>query len=475
MAPARISETMRDCGNTDPGKEDGTHPGPARVLFRGLTIVSTMLVYLSYSTLAALMKTVTQGRNAGRRSFYRNFVRMLQRLGPTFVKFGQIMSARRDALPSDLCDEMRVLHDAVTPLRASEIRRALVKAYGESSDLPFRAEELQLVASGSVAGVFRAHWRDGSEVAVKLQRPMIEVRMKADLALLEALVRVTERLPKCQGMPLGDLMGYVSTVILGQLDFEREADSLSRLRKTLTAIPGVKVPAVLAEACRRGCLVMEFIPELDGSNVERYSLEERRMLAMTALAAARQMIFVDGFVHCDLHPGNLYVNRSGEVVIVDAGFSVLLPDKVRRLMAEFFSALARSDGRRCAEVIIESAVQSKASSDLDAFVESVVALVEAQTGATAPPFAMMSFGNALFDLQREFGLYAESDFAFPLIAMSVIESTARAFSPGLDFRELGRKSTSSGETINTGLGSGALAPAAIARIQEPYYDTESVG
>jgi ubiquinone biosynthesis protein len=214
-------------------------------------------------------------------------------------------------------------------MSTKEIHRTLAATYGSGPDALFRYEQLELVASGSIASVFRAPWRNG-DVAVKLQRPGIAQRMVVDLALMETLVRLAERLPKCRGMPLGNLMVYVSKVILGQLDFAREAASLSRIRSSLSVIPNVRVPAVVAEACRPGCLVMEFISGLGTGNVQAHTREARQRMAVTALMAVRQMIFVDGFVHCDLHPGNLYVTLEGEVVIIDAGFSVQLPDRVRR-------------------------------------------------------------------------------------------------------------------------------------------------
>lgn len=405
---------------------------------RGLTIAATTFAYLLPAAAVGLMLAVWRGRPVGRRHFYHSVVRLLQRLGPTFVKFGQIMSARRDVLPPILCDELAVLHDSVQPMSEAEIRWALAATSRDASETRFAFEQLSLVASGSVASVFRATDCDGTEVAVKLQRRGIAQLMWADLALMEGLVRMTERLPKCQGMPLGNLMAYMSTAIIGQLDFAREAINLSRIRADLSAIPGVRVPAVRFDASGPGCLVMEFIPELDCDNVNGHTLEVRRQLATTTLLVVRQMIFVNGFVHCDLHPGNLYVTPGADVVILDAGFSVQLSDRVRRLIAEFFTGLSVGNGRRCAEIVIESAAAIRPGTDLEGFINGVVALVDSQAGPAAVQFSMMRFGNALFDLQREYGLYAESDFAFPLMSLAVIESTVRALSPDLDFQELGR-------------------------------------
>ncbi len=405
---------------------------------RALVIALTSALYLSVGVFLAVPLWLARGRTAGLRRLFRTVTLLLQRLGPTFVKLGQIMSVRRDALPPALCEELAVLHDAVTPMTPPEIRRALGDAYAARPEPPFRYDQLTAVASGSIASVFRAPWREGLEVAVKLQRPGIARVMEADLALMQAFVRLAERLPKCKGMPLGDLTAYVSTAILGQLDFEREATNLRRLRSDLASIPGIQVPSVVEEASVLRCLVMEFIPGLSASNVAMHTPETRARLAVAVLYAVRQMIFVHGFVHCDLHPGNLYVTREGQVVILDAGFSAHLPDPVRRLIAEFFTQLSAGNGRRCAEIIIESAANRPQRSDLESFVSAVVALVQSQAGPANPGFAMMRFGNSLFDLQREYGLYAQSDFVFPLMSLAVVESSVKMLSPELDFQEFGR-------------------------------------
>jgi ubiquinone biosynthesis protein len=415
-----------------------TTPGWGALAIRAGVIGATATGSLTASAVVALCVSAGRGRRAGRRSFAGGIAHLLQRLGPTFVKAGQIMATRRDVLPGDVCDALAVLHDAVTPMTASAIRRALVEAYGSVEAAPFDTTAMTHLASGSVASVFRTTLCGGRVVAVKLRRPGLARVMTADLSLLEAMARAAERLPKCQGMPIGDLMAHVSTAILGQLDLAREALHLSRLRASLSHIDGLSIPAVVAEASRPGCLVMEYIPDLSGRHLAAHGAADRRRFALTILQAVHEMIFVAGFVHCDLHPGNLYVTPGGQVVVLDAGYSVQLSPRVRMLIAEFFAALSRGDGRRCAEIIIESAARPKAGTDVAGFVAAMQPLVAAHAGPDAGPFAMMTFGDALFDLQREFGLYAESDFAFPMMALAVIDSSVRAISSAVDLQELGR-------------------------------------
>jgi ubiquinone biosynthesis protein len=410
---------------------------PLLVAVRGIVVATEAAASLLLSLVSELVISVVRGREAGRAHRYGRIRRLLERLGPTYVKFGQIMSTRRDVLPAGLCDELAGLHDNVAPMSRRQARRAFAAAYGPDYDALFAHVDPGPVASGSIAGVYRASLRDGRQVALKLRRPGISSLMVKDLALLEGAARVAERSPKCQGMPIGDLAAFLCVAVLGQLDFEREAASLTRLRHCLAPLAGVRVPAVIPEASRRGCLAMELVEDLDVANVASHSPDVRSRLARITLEAAGRLLFVDGFVHCDLHPGNVYVTPDGQVVILDAGFSAEIPDEVRQLIGEFFMRLALGDGRRCAQIMLDSAARRDPALDVDGFTDAVATLVDRQAGPGAASFTMMSFGNELFDLQRDFGVYAKSDFAFPLMSLGVVESTVRMISPQVDFREVG--------------------------------------
>lgn len=417
----------------------------AKLAARALQIAGLALAYGTLAAVSALIATLVKGRVSGSCRFFRAVVNLIERLGPTFVKFGQIMSCRRDVLPERFCEALSVLHASVHPISQADVRRALEQAYGGGPGALFRYEDLALLASGSIAGVFRAVSRSGQVVALKIRRPAIEQVMRRDLAIMERMARMAERLPNCKGMPLGNLVGYVSIAILGQLDFDREADNLARIHKSLSAIANVRVPAPIPELSAPGCLAMEFIPGLDARTLETLSLNEREALADTALTAVRQLMFIDGFTHCDLHPGNLYATPSGELVILDAGFSANLPENVRTLMGEFFFSMLARRGARCAEIIIESAAHIRPGTDLSGFVTAVSELVEKQSHESV--FSMMAFGNHIFELQQKFGLYAESDFAFPMMSLAVLEGTVRRLNPRVNLQQLGRPTPLMAQTV----------------------------
>jgi ubiquinone biosynthesis protein len=380
---------------------------------------------------AMLGGLVTGGPARARRNGYRRAVRTLQALGPTFVKFGQTSSTRRDAMPAALADEMATLHDSVRPMSGKDrdrgLRAAGIAELAEVSEQP--------VAAGSIACVYRGVLTDGRVVAVKLKRPGIEPRMRADLALVQSMMRGMQKMPKMRGMPMADLVGYVSRAILGQLDFGREARNIAHLRQCLRAVPQIRVPAVYAELSAPDCLLFEYLPQLDTTTPATLPQDVRKALADKVLRAAHQMLFVDGFVHCDLHPGNVYLTPDQRVVILDAGYCVQLPDHVRDLMAEFFASLAVGDGQRCGEIVLESAVDPS-TADKDGFIAGMREIVAEQAGPDAE-FDMREFGDAVFKLQQKHGIYAASDFAFPLMSLNTLDGTVRGFAEGIDFQQVG--------------------------------------
>jgi ubiquinone biosynthesis protein len=226
--------------------------------------------------------------------------------------------------------------------------------------------------------------------------------------------------------------------VLGQLDFEAEAANLDRLRRNLSAISRVRVPRVLPEASRPACIVMEYIPELDVDTAADCSLVLRRGFAATTLAVVYRMLFVDGFVHCDLHPGNLYFLRNGEVVVLDAGFSAQLSERMRQLFADFFLNMSMGRGRRCAQLVLDSSLGHTPDADVDGFLVAMADLVHRNSGAAARDFSLIAFAGEMFDLQRRHGVAAAPDLVFPLLSLLVIEGTVRDLDPGVDFQAAAR-------------------------------------
>ncbi|MEV4005786.1 AarF/UbiB family protein [Actinomadura sp. NPDC049753] len=411
-------------------------PAPLALAGRGARVMAIVVVTLVPAVVAGLVRTAMRGRAAGRRYLYRRTAVLLMRLGPTFIKAGQVLGTRRDVLPAALCDELSVLQDSVAPLNRAETRRAFAEAYGpRAAEGRFAHVEERPVASGSVASVYRGALASGGQVAIKLRRPGIDRVMRQDLALMRAGAALAARLPVFRGVPVTDVVDSMCAAVLGQLDFTREADSLTRLRDNLAPVPRVWVPQVHRAESRPRCIVMEFIPDLDVGAAAKCPPAMRRRFAASALTAIYQMLFVDGFVHCDMHPGNLYFTRQGQVVVLDAGFSVQLTERLRRLFAEFFMNMSTGRGSRCAEIVVESSAGVRDDADLEGFIVRMADLVERSHGLPAKEFSLIAFATEMFDLQRRFGIHAAPELIFPLLSLLVIEGTIRELDPEIDFQE----------------------------------------
>ncbi|SDG50406.1 ubiquinone biosynthesis protein [Lentzea fradiae] len=346
------------------------------------------------------------------------------RLGPAFLKVAQLLSTRVDVVPLEVCRALARVHD---DLPAAPVSLALRRFPPRLRDEIVTVEP---IAAGSIATVYRAELRDGRHVAVKVRRPGIGRVVERDLALLAALARLAESMRLLGGMPVVNVVSEIADAVRQQLDFDAEALALRELSTNLAALPGVRVPEVAEELCGPGVLVMEHLPGLRGGTV---SPEAKRAATLTALRAVYQMIFLDGLVHCDLHPGNLYPMPDGSAVIVDAGFCRRTTGTGRNAFVEFFYRMTRGDGAACAEVVLATATAGERF-DPEGFRTEMIELVESATRDSIADFALVPFTVRLFAAQREHGLTADPAFVFPILSLVVLEGTLREVCPDVDFQ-----------------------------------------
>lgn len=356
---------------------------------------------------------------------------LLIHLGPAFVKGGQLLSTRVDLMPPSWCATLGRLHDRVGPMSPGQRRRALRSAY-RPGQWPFAELDDAVVGSGSIACVYRGRLRDGREVAVKVRRPGISHRMHADLRLLAVAAGLGQRVPGLRRVPMRRMVDQVAQAVLHQLDLNGEGEALDRLRANLTGL--IRVPAPVTEAAGDGVLVMEYVDGLERFGPEDLTREERRAIVRRVLQGVYRMLFIDGLVHCDMHPGNLYLTRDGGAVLLDAGFVVRLSPPVKRLFAEFFLNLSTGRAEACADVVLRSAEHVPPGCDLTGFRRGISELVLSSHRATAGQFRLAPFAARLFDLQRRSGIAAAPEFVFPLLSLLVLEGMINNFDVDVDFQ-----------------------------------------
>jgi ubiquinone biosynthesis protein len=405
-------------------------PGLAGRISRVCTVMICYATALGAGVVVDRLRRPVPSRRGGER-----WTRLLIALGPSYIKIGQLLSTRRDLLPESVCTALGRLTDAAPPPRRSRLERAVRHAYRDRA-WPFAEFEWTPAACGSIATVHRAVTTDGRDVAVKVRRPGIDRMMRRDFELTALAMGLLGKLPlpHLRSMPFKAMHAQVGAAILRQLDFAAERRSLEALRANLVDFERVRLPESIPELCTDTTVVMEYIDDLTRFAPTDLAPETRRDAARILLAAIYEMLFVHGLVHCDMHPGNLYLDRTAQLVVLDAGFVIKLPEKVRVSFADFFINMAMGNGRMCGQIVIESADQLARDCDLDGFRDDLAKLVEASAGARSGEFSLAHFAGRLFALQREYGIYPTPEFAFPLLSMLVIEGMIKGFDSEVDFQ-----------------------------------------
>ena len=360
--------------------------------------------------------------------------RALEALGPIFVKFGQVLSTRRDLLPPDISEELAKLQDQVPPFPAAEVMAILQRVYGRPAGEVFAQFAMEPVASASVAQVHIARLPDGSEVAVKVLRPGIAEVIAGDLALLHAGATLIEWL-WADGRRLRphEVVNEFATHLEVELDLLREASNASQLKRNFRDSPLLLVPRVYWDYCSSEVMVME---RMHGTPVSQVGALRAQGIDIPRLARAGVEIFFaqvfrDGFFHADMHPGNILVAPDGRYVALDFGIMGTLTDIDKNYLAQNFLAFFRRDYRRVAEVHIESGWAPKGTriDDFEGAIRSVCEPIFAR------PLSEISFGRLLlrlFQTSRRFNIHVQPQLVLLQKTLLNIEGLGRDLDPDLD-------------------------------------------
>ena len=338
-------------------------------LFRGLFIVWTVLRYgLDELVLSSfekpwirlLTRVVSVGRNlkAPRGERLRE---ALESLGPIFVKFGQVMSTRRDLLPPDIANELARLQDRVPPFESSVAVAIIEKAFGRPIDRIFPTFEQTPVASASIAQVHFATLPDGREVAVKVLRPSMKVAIEKDLALMKMMAGWVEN-ASSDGKRLKprEVVAEFDKYLHDELDLLREASSAAQLRRNMEGLDLVMIPEMYWDYCMPDVMVMQRMRGVPISQTQRLrdAGVDMKKLARDGVTIFFTQVFRDGFFHADMHPGNIQVSLASETfgryISLDFGIVGTLTEIDKEYLAQNFIAFFRRDYKRVADLHIES-------------------------------------------------------------------------------------------------------------------------
>jgi len=362
----------------------------------------------------------------------------LEELGPIFIKFGQMLSTRKDLLPEDVAEELTALQDRVPPFDGEEAQKLIEKAYGVSVEEYFDEFNSEPLASASIAQVHTAKLKDGKEIVIKVLRPNIMPVIKRDIALLYIIARLAERYSKdARRLRAIEIVEEYEKTILDELDLMREAANASQLRRNFETSNQLYIPEIYWDYTRRNVMAMERIYGEPMANIEKMKNSGVNMKRLSELGVEIffTQVFSHNFFHADMHPGNLFVDVSNpdkpEYIAVDFGIVGTLNPEDQRYLAENFLAFFKRDYNRVAQLHVDSG-WVPAGTRVDEFESAIRSVCEP---IFEKPLKDISFGQLLlrlFQTARRFNMEVQPQLVLLQKTLLNIEGLGRQIYPDLD-------------------------------------------
>lgn len=362
---------------------------------------------------------------------------LLEELGPTFIKIGQILSTRPDLLPQELIAELPRLQDDVPPVEFPEIEAVITEELGRPIDQVFSTFDPEPVAAASIGQVHRARLLGGEEVVVKVQRPNIRRTIEVDLEIMAHLAEMAER--HLEGWDVHrptKIVEEIARTLERELDYTLEASHLERFARQFETEPEVYVPRVYREATRCRVLTMEYVNGVKASDFDRLEEEglDRTVIARRGLVLIMKQIFVHGFFHADPHPGNIFVLEGNVICYLDFGMMGRLDLETRESFADLIMGIVRRDERKAADALLELTLYEE-EPDSPAIVRDVAELMDQHCYR---PLRDMKLGALLHDLlglTARHRLTIPSDLFLMIKALGAVEALGRRLDPEIDVIE----------------------------------------
>lgn len=358
------------------------------------------------------------------------FAAMLEDLGPTFVKLGQIMSTRGDLLPNDFIEALARLQDHVPPFPFVEVRREVESALGKKLEDAFDYFDEVALASASVAQVHAARTKEGADVVVKVRRPGIDAQIRADSEILVILAQLLELVTEeARRYHAAEFVAEFQEALAAELDFSVEGRNLRAFAERNRGRAGIHVPTMYSELSGGTVLTMERIrgrrlSDLKGTPEAARIIE--RLVELTF-----DHTFIDGVFHGDPHPGNLLVNDAGELCFIDFGLVGRVTREVQDRMLLLLLSLSLRDADTLARLVIRLGVSEKRV-ELAPFRGQLARLLDRYVGLTVGEVNTGQVFNDLIDLSTRFGVRIPRELAILSKAIVSIEGVVRTLHPSFD-------------------------------------------
>jgi ubiquinone biosynthesis protein len=359
----------------------------------------------------------------------------LAELGPTFMKLGQMLSLRGDLLPPAYQRELAKLQDAAPTLPIAAVREVIAADLGRPPEELFATFEATPLAAASIGQVHLATLHDGTEVVVKVRRPGADEQIAEDLKLLHRLAVTAER--RWAAARQYDVVGLVEAferALNEELDYQREGRNAERFARNFAGSTAIRIPRVFWDTSTARVLTMERMAGCkitDSAALDALG-QDRALLAQRGVGLVLKMIFEDGFFHADLHPGNLFVEESGRIAVIDFGMVGTIDRRTRAILGHLLLAVAGRDVEAVIDAILELD-SARAPIDRGGLARELGALFARLEGQSLVEVTIAPLLADLLDVARRYELTLPSELMLLVKAVAMAESIGEHLDPGFGF------------------------------------------
>ncbi len=373
----------------------------------------------------------------GKMTTAQKVVMMLQELGPTFVKLGQVLSTRPDLIPEDYIEELKKLQDNVAPFSFKEAKNQIEEDLGDNTDHIFLSIEEKPLAAASIGQVHRAVLKNGQEVVVKVRRPGIDKIITADLEIMLNLARLAEKhIPEVRIYdPVGKIEEFADAMHK-ELDFTREGFNIDKFRQNFEGDETIYVPKVFWEATAQKVLTIEYIKGYKVTELDEITNNnlDRKQIAVNGAKAMMKQIFIHGFFHADPHPGNIIIRPDGKIVFIDFGIVGRIDKYTKNKLADLIIGIINKDTKKIIGVLLElSQVEQELNiSEIELDVED---LLDRYYGKDLKNIDMSKLLSEVFAIVAKYKIILPSNFTLLLKSLITIEGVGLELDPDFNIFE----------------------------------------